>query len=76
MGRLPSNRILHSQLVGVSPFDPATIVRALLLLIGVALLACGVPAGRAIRQPGRGVAPRIAVAFRPVADREPQQHHG
>jgi putative ABC transport system permease protein len=44
-----SNRLLQSQLVGVSPFDPATIANALLLLIAVALLACGVPAGRAIR---------------------------
>jgi putative ABC transport system permease protein len=44
-----SNRLLQSQLVGVSPFDPATIANALLLLIAVALMACGVPAGRAIR---------------------------
>jgi putative ABC transport system permease protein len=46
---LASNRLLQSQLVGVSPFDPATIANALLLLIVVALMACGVPAGRAIR---------------------------
>ena len=44
-----SNRLLQSQLVGVSPFDPATIVIALLLLTVVALLACSVPAWRAIR---------------------------
>jgi len=44
-----SNRLLQSQLVGVSPFDLATIANALLLLIVVALAACGVPAGRAIR---------------------------
>jgi len=44
-----SNRLLQSQLVGVSPFDPATIANALLLLIVVAVIACGVPAGRAIR---------------------------
>jgi len=46
---LASNRLLQSQLVGVSPFDPATIANALLLLIVVAVIACGVPAGRAIR---------------------------
>ena len=46
---LASNRLLQSQLVGVSPFDPATIVSALLLLTVVALMACGVPARRAIR---------------------------
>jgi len=44
-----SNRLLQSQLVGVVPFDPATIAAALLLLIAVALTACGVPARRAIR---------------------------
>ena len=44
-----SNRLLQSQLVGVSPFDPATIVSALLLLTLVAVTACGVPARRAIR---------------------------
>jgi putative ABC transport system permease protein len=46
---LASNRLLQSQLVGVSPFDPAAIVGALLLLMIVALMACGVPARRAIR---------------------------
>jgi len=46
---LASNRLLQSQLVGVSPFDPATIVSALLLLTAVALTACSVPARRAIR---------------------------
>jgi len=46
---LASNRLLQSQLVGVSPFDPATIGGALLLLTVVALMACGVPARRAIR---------------------------
>ena len=44
-----SNRLLQSQLVGVSPFDLPTMANALLLLIAVALLACGVPARRAIR---------------------------
>lgn len=43
-----SNRLLQSQLVGVSSFDPATIIGGLLLLTVVALMACGVPARRAI----------------------------
>jgi len=46
---MASNRLLESQLVGVSPFDPANIVSALALLVVVALMACGVPARRAIR---------------------------
>jgi putative ABC transport system permease protein len=44
-----SNRLLQSQLVGVSPFDPATIAGALMLLTIVAAMACSVPAQRAIR---------------------------
>jgi len=45
---------------GVAPFDPATIVNALLLLIGVR--AAGVRRARRRsdpRQPGRGVAPEV-----------------
>jgi ABC-type antimicrobial peptide transport system permease subunit len=44
-----SNRLLQSQLVGVSPFDPVTIGGALVVLTVVALTACGVPARRAVR---------------------------
>jgi putative ABC transport system permease protein len=44
-----SNRLLQSQLVGVSPFDPVTIAGALLVLTIIALMACGVPARRAVR---------------------------
>jgi putative ABC transport system permease protein len=43
------NRILQSQLVGVSPDDPVTIAGAPAMLILVAFLACGIPARRAMR---------------------------
>ncbi len=45
---LAVNRILQSQLVGVSSYDPATMVGAPLVLILVALLACQIPARRAV----------------------------
>jgi ABC-type antimicrobial peptide transport system permease subunit len=43
------NRLLQSQLVGVSPYDPVTLATAHAVLILVALLACHVPARRALR---------------------------
>ncbi len=43
------NRILQSQLVGVSPYDPATLIVAPALLILVAIVACQLPARRAVR---------------------------
>jgi predicted lysophospholipase L1 biosynthesis ABC-type transport system permease subunit len=43
------NRILQSQLVGVSPYDPVTIAGAPVVLILVALLACLIPAQRAMK---------------------------
>jgi putative ABC transport system permease protein len=46
---LAVNRVLQSQLVGVSPYDPITMTAAPLLLCGVALLACSIPARRAMR---------------------------
>jgi putative ABC transport system permease protein len=43
------NRILQSQLVGVSPYDPVTLATAPVVLILVALLACELPSQRALR---------------------------
>ena len=43
------NRILHSQLVGVRPYDPLTMTAAPLALILVALIACHIPARRAVK---------------------------
>jgi predicted permease len=45
---LAVNRILQSQLVGVSPYDPVTLIGAPVVLIVVALLACQIPARRAM----------------------------
>jgi putative ABC transport system permease protein len=45
---LAVNRILQSQLVGVSPYDPVTMVGAPIVLILVSLTACLVPARRAM----------------------------
>ena len=46
---LAVNRILQSQLVGISPYDPVTLATAPAVLILVALLACHIPAQRALR---------------------------
>jgi ABC-type antimicrobial peptide transport system permease subunit len=46
---LAVNRILQSQLVGVSPYDPVTMAGAPVVLIFVALLACLIPARRAMK---------------------------
>jgi len=43
------NRMLQSQLVGVSPYDPVTFVIAAVTLILAALLACHLPSRRAVR---------------------------
>jgi len=45
---LAVNRILQSQLVGVAPNDPVTMTGATVVLIVVALLACQIPARRAM----------------------------
>ena len=41
------NRLLRSQLVGVSPYDPVTIAGGSVLLVLVALLACELPISKA-----------------------------
>ena len=46
---LAVNRILQSQLVGVSPYDPATLASAPAVLMLVALVACDIPSRRALR---------------------------
>jgi putative ABC transport system permease protein len=46
---LAANRVLQSQLVGVSPYDPATLMLTSGLLILVALVACQIPSRRALR---------------------------
>lgn len=48
-GSLAVNRVLQSQLVGVSPYDPVTMTGAPLALLFVALLACQIPAARAVK---------------------------
>ena len=52
------NRILQSQLVGISPYDPVTLSLAAAALIIVALAACQLPARRAAR-----VNPLVALRY-------------
>ena len=44
-----ANRLLHSQLVAISPYDPLTMTTGPLVLIVVAFVACRIPARRATR---------------------------
>ena len=46
---LAVNRVLQSQLVGVTPHDPVTLLASMAVLILVALLGCHMPARRAMR---------------------------
>jgi putative ABC transport system permease protein len=48
-GSLGLSRLIASQLWGIQPTDPATFIGVSLLLIAIALLACFIPARRAIR---------------------------
>jgi ABC-type antimicrobial peptide transport system permease subunit len=47
-GAAAVTRSLTTMLFGLTPFDPATFATAASLLAGVALLACAVPAWRAM----------------------------
>ena len=49
VGAIALTRLVSSQLFGVNPTDPATFIAVGSLLIGVALLACWLPARRAAR---------------------------
>jgi putative ABC transport system permease protein len=49
VGSAGVNRVLQSQLIGVSPYDPLTIFAATAILMAVALAACRLPARRAVR---------------------------
>ena len=48
-GAFALTRLLRNQLFGIGPMDAATFVTVPLLLAGVALLACYLPARRAAR---------------------------
>ena len=48
-GAFATSRIVQSLLYGLSSTDPATFIGGTLLLTGVAVLACYIPARRAAR---------------------------
>jgi putative ABC transport system permease protein len=48
-GSLAVNRVLQSQLVGVSPYDPTTLIVAIAVLVSSAVLGCWIPARRATK---------------------------
>jgi putative ABC transport system permease protein len=48
-GSLALTRVIASELFGVKPADPATLIGAVLSMVGIALLAAYLPARRATR---------------------------
>jgi putative ABC transport system permease protein len=57
-GGVALSRYLSSLFFGVSPANPATYVEVALLMMGIALIACLLPAWRAIR-----VNPMVALRY-------------
>ncbi|HEX9186523.1 MAG TPA: FtsX-like permease family protein, partial [Vicinamibacteria bacterium] len=55
VGAVAFGRVLSGLLFGVAPRDPLTLGSVALLLLGLALLACGAPARRAARIPASEV---------------------
>jgi putative ABC transport system permease protein len=49
LGAVLITRLMHALLYGVNPMEPAVYLSIAILLIGVALLACWIPARRAMR---------------------------